>query len=150
MSDNHISSYLLEDYGTIIIDLHGEIWDGEEEISSGQMVGKFKHVELHAVNANYHRMKTKENLAYGLHSNHYQTMKLPKESNWVKAIEKYPIGKVIQIKKVKFEIFKVEVNLPVEAFGKGKDITKVEDFYIDVHFRLEGTKIDPSLIQIIL
>ncbi|WP_338786571.1 hypothetical protein [Metabacillus sp. FJAT-53654] len=148
--ENNVSSILVEEDGTIVIDVHGEIWNGEDEVTSGMFIGKFKHAELHAVNANYHRMKTKENLAYGLHSNHYQTMKLPKESNWVKAIEKYPIGKVIQIKKVKFEIFKVEVNLPVEAFGKGEDITEMEDFYIDVYFRLEGTKVDPSLIQTIL
>ncbi|KAF0825761.1 hypothetical protein V7200_05670 [Cytobacillus firmus] len=140
----------MEENGTLVIDIHGEIWNGEDEVTNGMFIGKFKHAELHAVNANYHRMQTKENLAYGLLPSPYQTMKLPKESNWVKAIEKYPIGKVIQLKKVKFEIFKVEVNLPVEAFGKGKNITEMEDFYIDVYFRLEGTKIDPSIIQISL
>lgn len=148
MSD--MTTMYMEENGSLTIDIHGEQWNGEEEVESGMLIGKYKHADLYAENSNYHRMQKKENHAFGLHSNPYQTKKLPKESNWVKAIEKYPIGKVIQLKKVKFEIYKVEVNLPVEAFGKGKDITKVEDFYIDVHFRLEGTKIDPCEIVITL
>ncbi|WP_429466583.1 hypothetical protein [Neobacillus sp. B4I6] len=145
-----MSTMVLEEDGSILIDVHGEIWDGEGDVTSGEFVGKYRHAELHAVNGNHYRMIKKENAAFGLNANQFQTMRLPNESNWVKALEKYPIGKVITISKVNFEICKVEVTLPVEAFNNGKDITECTDFYLDVYFNLEGSKVNPSdiIIQI--
>lgn len=49
-----------------------------------------------------------------------------------------------------FVICKVEVFLPVEAFNGREDITKVEDFYIEVYFRLEETTVNPYEIIISL
>ena len=45
-------------------------------------------------------------------------------------------------------IHKVEVSLPVEAFDGNP--TECEDYFLDVHFKLEGSKVNPTdiIIQI--
>lgn len=93
-------------------------------------------------------MEKRENLAYGLLSNPYQPMKLPNETNWVEALEKYPIGKVITLDKVKFEISSGCVFLPTDAFIGEKNIQEENEFYIEVYFRLEGSKANPDFITI--
>jgi hypothetical protein len=140
----------LDESGTLNIKIEPEAWNGEGEVTSGDYVGKYRHAELHAVNKSYYRMEKKENLAFGLLSDSSQSMKLPKESNWVTAIEKYPLGRVVTIDKVKFEIASIDVYLTTEAFNSGKDITEAEDFYLEVYFRLEGTTVNPNEIIISL
>ena len=78
----------------------------------------------------------------------YQSMKLPNETNWVEALEKYPIGKVITLDKVKFEISSGCVFLPTDAFIGEKNIQEENEFYIEVYFRLEGSKANPDFITI--
>ncbi|PFG07157.1 hypothetical protein [Bacillus sp. es.034] len=136
----------LDENGNIILDIGVDTWEGEGEVTNGDFVGKFKHAELHAVNRSYHRMEKRENLAYGLLSNPFQPMKLPYVTSWVETLENYPIGKVITLDKVKFEISSVCVFLPTYAFNGEKNIQEEDEFYIEVYFRLEGSQANPEFI----
>ncbi|MDF2036580.1 hypothetical protein P2R12_06175 [Cytobacillus oceanisediminis] len=85
-----------------------------------------------------------EDRAYGLKADAFDFMKLPRSKSWEKAIEKYQVGKVVTIDKVNFEISKVELSLPVEAFATDGKPSDCEDYYLGVYFKLAGSEVNPT------